>query len=255
MGLLQKLGHSVTDTYHSVVTRAEPLAFALTEASHVKPTVRASGSSRPLVMVGGWGSTGKEFTLFMDKLRSAGIATVVNMQLPNNGFGDIRKSAQHLKEFVAELKRTTGAETVDVVTHSEGGLVLQHYLKSLDGAQHVAHAIGLGTPYGGIRTALSGVGDAIQGALLDRAASQMLHKSTFMKELHTGNMTPGPTKYMAMISPWDGMVRKKRGLLPEAPNVTNVVLSGGPLVGNHRSIIGNNREVLDGIINFVSDRT
>lgn len=54
-----------------------------------------------------------------------------------NPYRTVRGNSARLPEFVGGVLERTGAEKVDVVTFSQGGLVARYWLKQFDGARHV----------------------------------------------------------------------------------------------------------------------
>ena len=61
-----------------------------------------------------------------------------------------------MAERVEQLLRDHPCESIDLVGHSQGGLVGRYYLQKLNGAQQVRHLVTLGTPHRGTRWACSG---------------------------------------------------------------------------------------------------
>ncbi|MEK6954358.1 MAG: alpha/beta fold hydrolase [Candidatus Micrarchaeota archaeon] len=66
---------------------------------------------------------------------------------PNNG--DIRELSVQLQEAISEVKRRTGADKVDVIAHSMGGLVTSWYIKSGNFANDIGTFVTLSTPFYG----------------------------------------------------------------------------------------------------------
>lgn len=59
------------------------------------------------------------------------------------GTGRIEDSAKELARYVDRVLRTTGAHKVDLVGHSQGGLMPRQYLKFEGGAEKVHRLVGL----------------------------------------------------------------------------------------------------------------
>jgi pimeloyl-ACP methyl ester carboxylesterase len=64
-------------------------------------------------------------------------------------------SADGLAAVVDRVRQTSGADKVDIVAHSQGGLVARQYVRFDGGADHVDNLIMLGTPNHGINDALA----------------------------------------------------------------------------------------------------
>ncbi|HEY2632080.1 MAG TPA: alpha/beta fold hydrolase, partial [Solirubrobacteraceae bacterium] len=60
-----------------------------------------------------------------------------------DGLGHIEKSAEELKTFVGKVISKSGASKVDLVGHSQGGMMPNYYIKFLSGASKVNELIGL----------------------------------------------------------------------------------------------------------------
>ncbi|MBI5650783.1 MAG: alpha/beta hydrolase [Chloroflexi bacterium] len=61
----------------------------------------------------------------------------------------IAQNAEILKNYIAGVKKMTGAQQVDLIGHSMGGLISRYYIDRLMGDRDVAQLIMLGTPNGG----------------------------------------------------------------------------------------------------------
>ena len=77
-----------------------------------------------------------------------------------DGIGDIAHSAQELASFVNSVLAKTGASKVDIVGHSQGGMMPNYFIKFLGGASKVHTLVGLapsnhGTTIDGLKTLLS----------------------------------------------------------------------------------------------------
>ncbi len=68
----------------------------------------------------------------------------------------VEELAPVLADRVERLAREHGCERIDLVGHSEGGLIGRYYIQKLDGARRVRQLVTLGTPHRGTRWAYSG---------------------------------------------------------------------------------------------------
>jgi len=79
------------------------------------------------------------------------------------GTGEIAASAGQLASFVTQVLAATGASKVDIVGHSQGGMMPRYYLKFLGGAAYVSTLVGLapsnhGTTVDGLTTLTQDLG-------------------------------------------------------------------------------------------------
>ena len=68
----------------------------------------------------------------------------------------VEQLARIVAERVEQLVRDHGCERIDLVGHSEGGLIGRYYVQRLNGARRVSHLVTLGTPHRGTPWAYSG---------------------------------------------------------------------------------------------------
>jgi triacylglycerol esterase/lipase EstA (alpha/beta hydrolase family) len=81
------------------------------------------------------------------------------------GTGEIAASAQQLASFVATVLAATGVSKVDLVGHSQGGMMPRYYINFLGGAAHVNALVALapsnyGTTLDGLTTLFTDLGAA-----------------------------------------------------------------------------------------------
>ena len=93
------------------------------------------------------------------------------------GTGDIAASAGQLASFVTRVLTATGAAKVDLVGHSQGGMMPRYYLKFLGGASHVNKLVALapsnhGTTLDGLTALVAAFGAA---GLAERRAERAVH--------------------------------------------------------------------------------
>lgn len=219
---------------------------------------------RAMVIVGGFAGSIDFYTLLRRSYEGAGVRRVAVMPPVDNAFADIRASAERLGTIV----RLLGGE-VDIIGHSEGGLMARWFVKELGGADVVRHVVTLGTPNRGLpvriedypwleRSATARRAHQVVDTLAHRtvmpmasvALRQMLRGSEFMETLGT-HVPEGRTEYLAVRSKWDGVVPYRSADLPPAENVANVSLRSGPRRGNHGAIASTSSEAFQAAMTFV----
>lgn len=207
-----------------------------------KATTTSVGTyaTNPVIVVGGLSGIAVAYEPLAGRLRADGYRTSI-YQLPNLGTGDIAASARAFSSYVAQVRANTGAAKVDLVAHSEGGLVSRYYLKYLGGTGSVARLVTLGSPHYGTYVAdiakFLGLGSCV-GIV---ACQQMTIGSAFLNDLNAGDDTPGATRYTTFRTIQDELVRPTWNATL-ADGATNVLVQGWcPL-----RIVGHLGLVLDG---------
>jgi len=123
------------------------LVFGMTPAPPPRP---GSGSSDdvPVLLVHGYDMNRATMWPLALYLRTRGWKWVHSV---NHGpWGNpVAAHARHLAVRVAELKRASGADRVDVVAHSMGGLITAFYAARMDGARDIRRLVTIGTPWKG----------------------------------------------------------------------------------------------------------
>ena len=144
--------------------------------------------------------------------------------------GDIKRSAGQLSSFIDQVRSATGASRVDLVGHSQGGMMPRYYLKFLGGASKVHTLVGLapsnhGTTLNGIFT-LAGYfpGAAAFTGLLCPACSQQMAQSSFISNLNAGGETVPGVNYTVIESRYDEVVTPYTSAFLSGPGVTNITL-------------------------------
>ena len=160
----------------------------------------------PVMLVAGLSSPAFALDPLQARLRGDGF-DVTEFALPGLGFGDIAQSAAALKTKVAQVLAAKGATQVDIVAHSEGGLVSRYWMKFLGGASQVGTYVSLGTPQHGTSVAniLAFIGGG--NCLTIVACQQMTRGSSFLNNLNAGDETPGAVRYHAFYTVEDELVQ------------------------------------------------
>ena len=150
------------------------------------------------------------------------------------GTGDIASSAAQLSSFVNTVLGATGAAKVDLVGHSQGGMMPRYYIDFPGGAAKVDKLVALapsnyGTTLDGIITlaSLLGVSGLINGGLsaVCPACVEQEQGSSFLASL---NATPtvASVGYTVIESVDDEVVTPyTNAFLPAAASVTNITVN------------------------------
>jgi triacylglycerol esterase/lipase EstA (alpha/beta hydrolase family) len=146
------------------------------------------------------------------------------------GTRDIAASAAELGDFVDRVLAATGATTVDMVGHSQGGMMPRYYLGPLGGAAKVANLVALAPSNHG--TTLSGL--ATLGTLfpwaLDivglacAACTQQVLGSPFLTTLNQGGDTVPGVRYTVIQTKYDQVVTPYTSAFLAGSTVTNIRL-------------------------------
>jgi triacylglycerol esterase/lipase EstA (alpha/beta hydrolase family) len=149
------------------------------------------------------------------------------------GTGDIPASAQQLAAFVNRVLAATGAAKVDLVGHSQGGMMPRYYLNFLGGAAKVHTLVGLApSNYGTTLDGLTALGQQlgiivpVNSALSTTctACVEQEQGSAFLQKLNATPTVAGVT-YTVIESRADEVVTPyTNAFLPAAANVTNITL-------------------------------
>lgn len=147
------------------------------------------------------------------------------------GVNEIGASAQQLATFVQQVLQATGASQVDIVGHSQGGMMPRFFIKNLGGAAEVHSLVGLvpsneGTDLDGLVELANLIPGA--NALVASACEACVEQedgSTFLTDLNAGAQTDPAVNYTVITTTHDEVVTPfSNAFLPAAANVTNETL-------------------------------
>ena len=150
------------------------------------------------------------------------------------GTGEIGASAAQLSAFVDQVLAATGTSKVDLLGHSQGGMMPRYYIKNLGGAAKVDKLVALAPSNNG--TTLDGItqlGQALQvlipvNGLLGGPCAACVEQevgSPFLTALNAGGETAPGVTYTVIESVDDEVVTPyTNAFLPAAPNVTDITL-------------------------------
>ncbi|MFX4292970.1 esterase/lipase family protein [Streptomyces bohaiensis] len=148
-----------------------------------------------------------------------------------HGLGPIEDSSAELAAYVDRVLAVTGAGEVDIVGHSQGGMMPRHYLKHHDGAADKVNAlVGLSPSTNGstvhgltkLFDLFPGARDVLEG--LTPALEQQIAGSPFLTELNADGYTVPGVDYTVIATRWDEVVTPYRSQYIHEEGVTNVLL-------------------------------
>jgi triacylglycerol esterase/lipase EstA (alpha/beta hydrolase family) len=150
------------------------------------------------------------------------------------GTGDIAASAQQLATFVNQVLAATGAAKVDLVGHSQGGMMPRYYINFLGGAAKVHTLVALApSNYGTTLDGLTRLGTAFGfiggvNSVLSTTCTACVEQeqgSSFLTALNASPTVSG-VNYTDIESVDDEVVTPYRNaFLPPAPNVSNITVN------------------------------
>jgi hypothetical protein len=153
-----------------------------------------------------------------------------------DGLGHIEKSAEELASFVNSVLSKTKASKVDLVGHSQGGMMPNYYIKLLGGASKVNELIGLAPSNHG--TTLDGLTKLVEefpfaseivSGLLEFLGAPSLpeqeENSAFVKKLFgSGEPVIAGVKYVVIETEHDEVVTPYTHAFLSGSGVTNILI-------------------------------
>jgi triacylglycerol esterase/lipase EstA (alpha/beta hydrolase family) len=209
----------------AAVVTALVLASGVGVADATPARSQAVTAKDPVIVVNGLFGIGIVYEPLVARLRADGYQ-VWDFELPTLGTQDIRVTARALNAFADGVRAQTGAAKVDLIGHSEGGLVSRAYVKYEGGSTEVDSLITLGTPNNGTAAA-----NIIQFFTLGTcvgitACEQMTIGSTFLSSLNAGDDSIGSVQYTNIATVVDELVQPYTSSFMAAGdgNITNRTL-------------------------------
>jgi len=148
-----------------------------------------------------------------------------------NSTQDITTSAGQLNTFVNQVLAASGGTKVDIIGHSQGGMLPRFFLKNLGGAARTHSLIAFapsnyGTTLQGIAT-LGGDGGGILGpiiTLLCAACQQQIQGSQFLATLNSPSDTVAGVTYTVIETSSDEVVTPFQNAFLRSSGVTNQLI-------------------------------
>jgi triacylglycerol lipase len=200
----------------------------------------------PVVLVHGLGATmGENWATMSPLLKNNGycvFALTYGLDPGEQYVGGLQpmeQSSAELADFVDKVLAATDASKVDLVGHSEGTVMPQHYLKFRGGAAKVdkyvaitplyqgTTLLGIGALVGALETAYPPLAGPISAGLAKYCGSceEFLKGSPFLQHLYADGVyaVPGVT-YTTIMTRYDELVTPYTSGRLTAPNATNIVV-------------------------------
>lgn len=189
----------------------------------------------PVVLVPGtFENMAKNWATMSPALKSQGYCVFALNYGATNGVdatGPVADSARQLAPFVEKVLASTGARKVNLVGHSQGGMMPRYYLGFLGGADKVNHLVGIAPSNHGTRGLITPTPDAVPpatsvGGSNCQACADQQAGSPFLTELNSiGDTVPGPA-YTVISTTHDEVVTPypSQFLAGPAQQVTNITI-------------------------------
>jgi triacylglycerol esterase/lipase EstA (alpha/beta hydrolase family) len=157
----------------------------------------------PVLLVPGYGGSTRSLEPLAARLSAAGRdATVV--PVPGDGTGDLTAAADALAAAARDALARTGAESVDVVGYSAGGVVARLWVAD-GGAAVTRRVLTLGSPHHG--TTLADLANGISPEQCPVGCQQLATSSALLDRLNAGDETPAGPTWVSVWTTVDQTVR------------------------------------------------
>jgi len=168
-----------------------------------RPDPAAQNLPGPVLLVPGYGGSTASLDSLAALLRQRGRdATVVH--LIGNGTGDLRAEAAVLATAADHALGRTGADSVDVIGYSAGGVVARLWVRDYGGDGLARRVVTLGSPQHGTDLAALAV-DVLPGEC-PTACRQLAPDSDLLRALNAGDETPDGPRFISIWTTSDHIV-------------------------------------------------
>ena len=148
-----------------------------------------------MLLVPGYGGSTAALQVLSDALAVGGrTARIVTPS--GTGTQDLRDQAADLGRAVDEVLDSSGADSVDLVGYSAGGVVVRLYVADLGGGSKVRRAVTLASPHHG--TDLASLAGALGSEACPEACQQLDPDSDLLRQLNAGDETPAGPVWVAL---------------------------------------------------------
>jgi triacylglycerol esterase/lipase EstA (alpha/beta hydrolase family) len=145
----------------------------------------------------------------------------------SGGVAAVTDSAHELAHFVDRVRAATGSPVVDIVGHSQGGMMPRYYLRFLGGAAKVHHLVGLAPSNHG--TTVDGLARLPGAPLLlttglGPSVQDQIRGSAFLRKLNAGGDTVPGVRYTVIETSADEVVTPYTSAFLTGDDVTDILL-------------------------------
>ena len=204
----------------AVLATAALLVTAAPAAAQAPPGANdfdCRAATPPVILVHGtFGDMTVSWNSVSPALKTAGYC-VFALDLVRRGMAPIDRSADKLAAFIDEVRTRTGAATVSLVGHSQGGMLGRYVAKLRDKAAVIDDVVGLAPSSHGTTNPLAPGAGILCPACKEQAAG-----SELLARLNTDPEAPPPPSYTVISTKYDHVVTPYRSQALEG--ATNVVL-------------------------------
>ncbi|MFJ4952049.1 alpha/beta fold hydrolase [Streptomyces sp. NPDC088760] len=177
---------------------------------------------QPVVLVNGTFKTSYENWLTLSPALAHAGYCVFSFEYGDLETAPIPDSAAQLRDFVNAVLGATGARKVDIVGHSQGGMMPRYYVKFLGGAAKVDDLVGIVPSNHGTSNPLAiAAGATVCPSCVDQTAG-----SDFLQRLDSDPEAPAGPDYTAVATRYDEVVVPYTSAFLDGPDsyVTDVLL-------------------------------
>lgn len=180
------------------------VAVVVVAVAVIEPRVTRGGGSTadpvaqraqpPVLLVPGYGGGTAGLDVMAAALRRAGRDVTV-VQLAGDGTGDLSKQADVLEDAVHQAL-SNGADSVDLVGYSAGGVTVRLWVRQYDGGSVARRIVTLGSPQHG--TDLASLAGDLTPDKCPEACRQLAVDSPLLEQLNHGDETPNGPRWVSI---------------------------------------------------------